>query len=120
MYCTNGRDPKKPEEVLEGMGRMLSFEMLNTRCYRDMQGNECHREGKLRSPCLFFHSSIQQKIDKYDTNNMNISSFMWHDHTVRLIDMVFNGGSNPRIVDLQKSLIFFSLKAMPTVSKDRQ
>lgn len=54
MYSTNGRDPKKPDEVLEGMGRMLSFEVINTGCYRIAQGNECHREGKLRSPCLLF------------------------------------------------------------------
>lgn len=54
MHSTNGRDPKKPDEVLEGIGRMLSFEVINTGCYRSVQGNECHRKGKLGSPCLLF------------------------------------------------------------------
>lgn len=33
--------------------------------------------------------------------------------------MIFNGGSSPRIVDLQKKSNFL-LKAMPRVAKDRQ
>jgi len=54
IYSRNGRAPKKPDEVLEGMERLLSFEVIKTGHYRTIQGNEHHREGKLRSPCLLF------------------------------------------------------------------
>lgn len=54
IYSRNGRGPKKPDEVLEGMERLFSFEVIKAGYYRTIQGNECHREGKLRSPCLLF------------------------------------------------------------------